>query len=103
MPSHSTYSDADIVRIYCNHLDKEEKRNVVLFFLAYAALLAAKSDILELLELIPAGKVAKRFIKLILFVIDKLGSTPDVILSLLFEGAMFKAVAKCIAKELKDS
>lgn len=103
MTTHSTYSDADIVRIYCNHLDKAEQRNVVLFFLAYSALLVAKSDILDLLELIPAGRLARNFIRLILFAMDLLGSSPDSALSLLFDGAMFKAVAACISKELKNA
>lgn len=99
----NTYSDADLVRIYCNHLDATEKKNVALFFLAYSFLLVARSDILDLIELIPAGRLARRFVQLLLFVIDRLGGTPDVVLSLLFDGAMFKAVSACIAKELQGT
>lgn len=100
MHVNKTYSDADIVRIFCQHLDEKEKRNVLLFFITYFSFLIIESDLLELLNFIPAKRLITRAIKLLLQIFNSSGSFESEILASLFEGKMFKEVAKCIESEL---
>lgn len=100
MAVNRTYSDADIVRIFCQHLTKKEKQNVLLFFLSYFSLFIIKSDLAELLSFLPATRLITRALRLLLRVFDLTGSFESEILAGLFQGKMFKEVVKCVDKEL---
>ena len=100
MATDFTYSDADIVRIFCNHLTKAERNNVILFFLAYSALLIIRSDLVDLLDAIPASRLVKRFLRILSAAIALLGASPDEVLARLFKGKMLRAVIACVDVEL---
>ena len=99
-PKHKTYSDADVVRIFCNHLDNKEQRNVILFFVVYFSLAFLRSDVATLLEIIPASRLVTRALRVLLFIFDRLQIFESEVLGLVFSGNMLKQVALCLQKEL---
>ena len=96
-----TYTDADVVRIFCNHLDKRERANVVLFFVIYSSVLLTKSALSDLLNFLPFKKLGRLFL-LVLNALDIVNSTDPFLISQLFFGRMFTEVARCIKIELSD-
>lgn len=97
---HKTYSDADVVRIFCNHLDEREKKNIVLFFLVFSTLLFTKTNLFDALNLFPFPKFAK-LIAIVLAALKILDDIDEKILGNLFTGKMFREVVKCLDAELR--
>lgn len=95
-----TYSDADIVRIFCDHLDKQERKNIVVFFLVFSSYLFGKTDLFQFLDLLPFKRVAK-FVAIVLAALNILQDIDEIILSRLFSGKMFKQVVRCLDAELR--
>ncbi len=95
-----TFSDADVVRIFCNHLTKEERNNVILFFVIFSGALVVRSSILDLLGAIPHLRALRLFVRAVLSSFRIFGNTPSDILSNVFSGAMRKAVFACLTKEI---
>lgn len=96
-----TFSDADVVRIFCHHLTKEERINVVLFFILFSGALVLKTSILDLLAALPQIRGIRTLVRLLLGVLRIFDRSPDDLLGSVFSGAMRKAVSDCLSEELK--
>ena len=96
-----TFSDADVVRIFCNHLTKEERTNVVVFFILFSGALVLKNSVLNLLAAIPQVRGIRYLIRILLAAMRVFWRTDDAVLSNVFSGKMLKAVSDCLAEEIK--
>ena len=96
-----TFSDADVVRIFCKHLTKEERINVVLFFILFSGALVLKSSILDLLAGIPQIRGIRVLIRLLLGVLRIFRRSPEDLLGSVFSGRMRRAVFDCLSEEIK--
>ena len=102
MPSRDrTFSDADVVRIFCNHLTKEERANVVVFFVLFSGALVLKSSILNLLSLIPQVRGIRFVIRVLLAAWRIFYRAEPNVLSNVFSGKMLEAVSNCLSEEIK--
>ncbi len=95
-----TFSDADLVRLFCNHLTKEERTNVVVFFILYSGALVLKSSILDLLAAVPQIRGIRTLINLLLAAVRIFTRTDHTVLSNVFSGKMLAAVIACLTKEI---
>ena len=96
-----TFSDSDIVRIFCHHLTKDERNNVILFFVIFSGAVASKNAILQLLNLLPQRIGIRILVRVVLAALRIFKRTDDGLLSILFEGKFKRAVEDCIDTELK--
>lgn len=91
-----TFSDGDIIRIWCKHLTDGEKRNVMLFFYVYIPLIQGVDVILAVLERNSGDRRVRTLIK----IIRRLWATvlnlkPDVLNSIIPD-AIEKQVKDCL-------
>ena len=96
-----TFSDADIVRIFCNHLTKDERINVVVFFIVFSGALVLKSSILGLLAAIPQVRGIRFLIRVLLAAWRIFSRSEPDVMSNMFSGKMLQAVSDCLSKEIK--
>jgi hypothetical protein len=73
----------------------------VLFFILFSGALVLKTHILDLLAAIPQIRGIRTLIRLLLGVLRIFNRSPDDLLSNVFSGAMRKAVADCLGKEIQ--
>lgn len=97
----STFSDADVVRIFCHHLTKAERNNVVLFFMVFAGALMLKSSLLDLLAKLPQVRGIRVLVRVLLAVLRIFSRTDLSLLGQVFSGRMLTAVDNCLTEELK--
>ncbi len=96
-----TFSDADVVRIFCKHLTEKERINVVLFFVLFSGALVLKSSILDLLAAIPQLRGVRTLVRLVLGVLRIFSRSPEDLLGGVFSGKMQSAISDCLSEELK--
>jgi len=96
-----TFSDSDVVRIFCHHLTKAERTNVILFFVIFSGAVVSKNAILQLLNLIPQRIGVTVLVRVVLAAIRIFRRTEDDLLSIVFDGKFKRAVDDCIETELK--
>ncbi len=89
-----TFSDADVIRIYCENLTESEKDNVDLFFYVYRPLIGGLPVILDLIE----ANIRDPKIRLILSLITKLWDAIVGLNTKAISGAIPKSIRKVVIR-----
>lgn len=91
-----SFSDSDIIRIYCENLTDEEKDNVDLFFYVYRPLVAGLPALLTIIERQVKDPRTRIIISLIARLFDIIFSLSPTVLRKAIPNRIEKVVIRCL-------
>lgn len=102
-----TFTSGDIVRIWCNNLDEEEQKWVVIFFITVVpGIFYSNKQVIEVYELITQFVKNKLLTRLIKFAIKNMRILRRILnvewANMIFESPLRKEVIKCIMKRTRQ-
>lgn len=91
-----TYKSRDVIRIFCNNLDKEERSNVLLFFMIIYPAFLSFDVVLDIIVFLIPGKIGRALERVLLFAGIALDRFAPELLTLLVVDEDKNAVLTCL-------